>query len=243
MTEIDLRELFLSFQQQLLSRRETQRQIPHAASRGAATESAWQELLSSLLPNRYGVTRAFVIDHEGRPSDQIDLVIHDPQYTPLLFEQDGNVYVTAESVYGVFEVKQRLNAESLRYAADKAASVRRLKRTSARIYHHQGVSDPRDPKPILGGVLAFESEWSPPFGDAFHEVLADCKGDRSLEIGCALQNGAFYVDRTEEPSPRVEISEPDTALAFFCLALLQHLQRLGTVTAIDYAKWRKILER
>ncbi len=38
-----------------------------------------------------------------------------------------------------------------------------------------------------------DSDWKPPLGDAFEKALADFGGDGSLDIGCALRDGAYEV--------------------------------------------------
>ena len=91
------------------------------------------------LPHRYQADRAFVIDSHGECSEQIDVVIYDRQYSPFLYNQANQRYIPAESVYAVLEVKQDLSREHRLYAGGKAASVRRLHRTSAPIPYAEGI--------------------------------------------------------------------------------------------------------
>lgn len=74
--------------------------------------------------------KAIVIDSDGNTSDQIDVVIYDNWYTPFIFTQNGFHYIPAEGVYAVFEVKPNISKEYIKYAGNKIASVRQLKRTS-----------------------------------------------------------------------------------------------------------------
>ena len=60
--------------------------------------------------------------------------------------------VPAEAVYAVFEAKQVLNAENIKAAHEKAASVRKLTQTSAPIIN-AGVQQPGRP-PIRPLVLS-----------------------------------------------------------------------------------------
>jgi len=96
------------------------------------------------LPKRYAADSAIVIDSTGRTSDQMDVVIYDPQYTPTLLDQHDHKYIPAEAVYAVMEVKPTVNKSYLDYAGKKAASVRRLKRTSIPIPHAGGTYHPND---------------------------------------------------------------------------------------------------
>jgi hypothetical protein len=172
-------------------------------------------MLRAVLPQRYGVARAFVVDANQRRSEQLDVVIHDRHFSPLLFEVGGARFIPAEGVYAVLEVKQKINKEQVEYAAKKIASVRRLTRTSAPIPHAGGVYEPRPLPRILGGILALDSDWSPLFGDPLRQVLAARDEDEALDLGCVLRHGGFEVQRSSsspcgcssdskqwQPSPR-----------------------------------------
>ena len=85
-------------------------------------------------------------------------MLFDRQYTPLIFEHQNEIVVPAEAVYALFEAKQEIKAEFVRYAQQKVATVRRLHRTSAPVQTIDGQRTAR-PQPILAGFLAFESHW------------------------------------------------------------------------------------
>jgi hypothetical protein len=113
----------------------------HPDAKGDVGEVNWHAVLDGrhdrggFLPGRYAVSSAFVLDADGETSDQIDLVIHDAHFCPLLFEHAGHRYVPSESVYAVVEVKPELNRDYVLYAAKKTASVRAIRRTSVPIIH------------------------------------------------------------------------------------------------------------
>jgi hypothetical protein len=207
----------------------------HAPTKGDASERVWLDLLQRYLPKRYEAATAHVVDSDGNFSDQIDVVVFDRQYSPFIFIFEGQKIVPAESVYGVFETKQTLNAELVRYAREKCASVRRLHRTSLPIPHAGGMFDAKPLTPILSGVLSFESNWKPPLGEGLENALLAGDDLSCLDIGCVAAHGVFlrvngkYVIRPE--------SKPATALL---LELIARLQELATVPMIDvraYARW------
>lgn len=241
MPRTDLRELFANLQRELQAQLRSGRTLPHPGVQGDTSEGGWIGMLGAQLPSRYQVSRALVVDCEGETSDQIDVVIHDRQYSPLLFHRGGDLLVPAESVYAVLEVKPRLDARTLQYAAKKAASVRRLRRTSGPVPDVRGViTKPKAPLAILAGIVSDGSGWSPPFGDAFRRHLAAHRDERRIDLGCALADGAFnHLDRDGEAA--VETAPAETALVFFFVSLLDRLQRLGTVPAIDYSAYRRVL--
>lgn len=215
--------------------------LPHAPTKGDATELHWTELLETYLPKRYNVRKAHVMDCTGRLSDQIDVVIFDGQYCPLLLEDGDACYVPAESVYAVCEVKQDLSKEWMQYAGRKAASVRLLQRTSAPIVHAGGVYPPKEPPRIYAGLLATKSSWSPPFGEPFQKALRDLDPEQFLDFGCALEHGAWEAQRGDEGNIVTSASSPETALISFFLALLASLQQMGTVPAMDLAAYARAL--
>ena len=206
----------------------------HPDAKGDNAELNWIEMLDGFLPQRYQVARAFVVDVNDDVSDQLDVVIFDRQYSPLLFEHEGGLYIPAESVYGVFEVKQELNKNNVGYAGRKVASVRRLERTSSAITHAGGEYEPVSPKPIIGGLLARRSSWSPPFGDPLRDALDALDADEHLDLGCAPAHGAFACP---EQGENLHTCTTDRALLFFALRLFQRLQQMGTAPAMDIDRW------
>lgn len=216
--------------------------LEHPVAKGNGAEANWLKMLQEHLPHRYQAEAAFVIDAEGYMSEQIDIVLYDRQYTPELYNVDGQKIIPAEGVYAVFEVKQVLDRHNVAYACKKVASVRRLKRTSAPIVHAGGEHEPRHITPILGGILATESGWKLPFGDSFSACLANAAPEARLDLGCVATAGAFEVIY-DESTHQISTSEPDFALASFFMRLLHRLQRIGTVPAIRYTDYLKAFER
>jgi len=241
---VDLRSLFLHLQGQLEARLQSNRAIiGHPGAKGAATEEGWREMLGEYLPNRYCVSKAFVIDADGGQSDEIDLVIYDRQYSPFLFKQDGAIFIPAESVYAVFEVKQSLTGEHVKYAAKKAASVRQLKRTSVTITHAGGTFKPRPPFPILAGLLTLENDRRSSLGKRLATWLEAGPRVGRLDLLCALRHGSAEATYSKENRVDLDVSAPDAALIFFFLRLLEKLQGLGTVPAINLREYGKALAR
>ena len=212
----------------------------HPTAKGDGTELHWLEMLQRRLPARYRAERAFVIDAEGNRSQQIDIVIHDRQFCPVLLDTAGGIHIPAESVYAAIEVKQDLTKGQIEYAGEKVASVRRLRRTSAEFAHATGRSR-TTPKPILGGIVTYESGWSPPLGDAFETALKASPGEERIDLGCALCDGGFEVVYGEDGEPNLSRSGAESSLIFFFLRLLHRLQQVATVPAIDYVQYSDLL--
>jgi hypothetical protein len=208
--------------------------VAHPGARGEAAEEDWLRVLKDHLPHRYQADRAFVIDSQGGCSEQIDIVIYDRQYSPFLFNRANQRYVPAESVYAVLEVKQDLTREHVRYAGEKAASVRRLHRTSAPVPHLEGVARPRNLPAIVAGILTYQSSWTPYFGDPLRQALMELSSDQKLMIGCALLHGAFEASYPSNGGVDLTIADGPRSLVQLLLRLLKQLQALATAPAIDY---------
>ena len=207
----------------------------HPGTKGSASEHVWLELLQNYLPQRYQAATAHVVDSLGQFSDQIDVVIFDRQYSPFIFKFEGQVIVPAESVYGVFEAKQVIDAEQVKYAQDKAESVRKLTRTSLPIPHAGGIFPPKPLPYILAGLMTFESDWNPPMGQPLLNSLIS-EPESRLDLGCVAAHGVFGFDEAGSYSLRPK-GKPATA---FLLELIALLQNSGTVPMIDvraYARW------
>jgi hypothetical protein len=164
-------------------------------------------------------------------------VVSDRQYSPFIFHYHGQTIIPAESVYAVFEAKQAINAAQVTYAQKKVASVRRLHRTGLPIPHAGGTYPPKPLIPILGGILTFESDWSPAFGQSLDDALAADGGDGRLDLGCIAGHGYFTRSAATGAYETFPGGKPATAFLF---KLIAHLQFSGTVPMIDvqaYAKW------
>ena len=209
----------------------------HSVSKGDASERVWRKLLKNYLPRRYKVVRGQVIDSCGEASEQIDVIVFDQQYTPFVFKHEGQVFVPAESVYAVFEVKQAINAAHVRAAQEKAASVRRLHRTSLPIIHAGGIYQPKPLLRIYAGILAFGSEWKTPLSmSPLKNVLFNCSDKDFLDLGCVAERGNFHPDG----SGGHMICDSEKAVTKFLFKLIAVLQLSGTVPMIDiekYAQW------
>jgi len=209
----------------------------HDATLGENCEQHWISLLKKYLPARYGVAKAFVVDSKGRTSDAIDVVIFDPQYTPALFGHDRVQYLPREAVYAVFEAKPTVNKQYLGYAGDKAESVQQLYCTSAPIVNTGKTFPPRDTFPVLTGLLALNASWSDGLlGKSFPKNLPT-NNQKRLDFILTAESGFYDGHICNEPM----IASGEGSLMRGLFRLLQALQQLGTVPAIDWSVYEKIL--
>ena len=227
-----LREAFATEQECLVPKLRSSDRITHAGDRGEVNEQHFIDFLRKYLPNRYTVDKAIVLDSEGDVSDSIDVVVFDRQYTPTLLDNDKHRYVPAEAVYAIFECKPKIDKGYLEYAADKAASVRRLKRTSVDIYTASGRIPAKQHFEIVAGVLAITVDWAEGFDSAaFRSVHAQLGSNRMIDCGFAAEGASFDIFAG---AGAYAFGPADNALAFFAFRLLGKLQSLATVPAVDW---------
>lgn len=238
MTEWSLSTLLSTLHDDIQQRLSRVRQsFGHPGTKGDASEHVWISMLETYLPKRYQVAKAHVVDSLGNFSQQIDVVVFDRQYSPFIFTYENETIVPAESVYAVFEAKQTADASLVSYAQSKVASVRRLHRTSLPIPYAKGVYPAKPLIPILGGLLTFESDWSPPLGSSLEKALTADSGNGKLDIGCVASHGHFFFDQAATSYKFVNETKPATAFLF---KLISQLQFSGTVPMIDieaYSRW------
>jgi hypothetical protein len=265
MNKINIAELFKGLQNQMLAQLNTNRDfVFHPGTKGDSLENVWIDWLKKYLPNRYCIDKAIVIDCEGNLSHQLDLVIYDQQYTPFVLSQNGINYIPAEGVYAVFEVKPDLRGNVdgdnfFEYAGKKIESVRRLKRTSVKIINAGRENDARPLTKIIGGLLASTNSYTRKNDKTIEKHLEKLKGLQTIEIGCAVDYGSFYVNYSGEEDlnnpnfeerinqyyakrkyEKVTFSDADSSLITFFLQLTRYLQQsVGTVAAIDLNAYAK----
>ncbi len=238
---VDLYQVFLRVQEEMLASLATSKVFYHSTACGNATERHWIELFNRYLPQRYCASNAFVIDADGRRSGQIDIAIYDRFYSPRLFHDESQPYIPAESVYAVFEVKQAFSALVIRDAAAKAASVRRLRRTSVPIPSAGPPYPAKQPFPILAGILALDAPQEDRGAACVKAMLRNLGPDERLDIGCSLGRWAFEVSAAGGADTSLQLSQREEALIFFMLRLIQRLQQMGPASAIDYAAYAHCL--
>ena len=111
--------------------------------------------------------------------------------------------------------------------------MRRLERTCVPIRHAGGEFPPKTLFPILAGIVAASAEWADGCASpSFREAISSLKDDRSLDFGIALSDRAFQVSNGS-----IALSQGPGSLAVFLFGLLDRLQSLGTVPAVDWNKY------
>lgn len=251
---VDLSELYKGIQNEMMASLELNSILSHPTIKGDYTENNWVDFFRTYLPKRYKVDSGIVIDSKGYKSEQIDIIIYDTQYSYFVFREVHNsketLYIPAESVYAVFEVKQQLK-NKFKDAGKKAASVRSLFRTSAPIKHAGGYYEPKELHEIVAGLIATKSGWKEPSKqDNVIKNVINNLNKRSylerLDLVCSIdscsfsvKNNTFIKDYNSNEKYDIEFCKPEHTLIYLLLSLFQKLQDIGTVPAIIITEYMK----
>ncbi len=231
-----LAALFADFHAKIQSELATARKLGHPTDKGDASEQVWIDVLTRYLPRRYEARKGFVVDSQGVFSHQIDIIVHDRQHSPFVFTFKGTDVVPAESVYAVFEAKQELTADHIRYAGEKAASVRRLHRNSLSAETIDGPSRAKPLHHILAGILTLSAGWRPPLGDTLAGHLRRDAADELLDIGCIADAGWFT-----RKVDQFELNTVDKPATRFLFELIAQLQAIGTAPMLDIRAYANMI--
>ena len=102
--------------------------VPHPGEKGSEIENKIREVLTSILPEKIGVSSGFVIDSDGNESKQMDIILYDKMNTPKIRSGDNGEIFPVELTYFCGEVKSILDSQALEDSFEKCLSYKRLQR-------------------------------------------------------------------------------------------------------------------
>lgn len=105
---------------------------------GLGVEDIIREEIRQLLPTRYSVTAGVVNDRNGKTAGDIDLVIFNSHWFPLVkagaTPESRRAHLPIDGAYAVCEVKQSLDCDVLDEAMEKLVMCHRLYRSQTYAY-------------------------------------------------------------------------------------------------------------
>lgn len=224
----------------------------HHVDRGTFREAVIQDFLRPFLPERYGLISGEVFDAYGDVSGQMDIVIHDASFSPVLFKNKGNALLPAEGVFGVIEVKTNLDSQKLEQGLNTCASLKRLRREpSTSLDLLPGVSlelgpglgqsgEARAKNPFIGAIFAYRGIAPETIGAALNARLKSSLVDKRLlpDLVVLAEPGVLFLRacnrdgtaRVCEPSVEqthwIRMDLGEDALSMFFVALNLFLSRI-----------------
>jgi hypothetical protein len=134
--------------------------MSHYGTAGTETENLLNKFLNNHLPRRFAATTGFAIDTEDNISHQCDTLIYDAENSPV-YRAGENLQaqiLPSDSIAAVIEIKSNLNKKELQDAAEKIASVKKLKRSPISNQDQQVNFSNRISIAGLGVVFAYTSD-------------------------------------------------------------------------------------
>jgi len=137
--------------------------VSHRGGKGADREEIVRKFVRNCLPRQTEVAgRGEIITADEQVSPECDLMVIDATAPPLMDEREHRI-VPAELVYGVVEVKSRLDGRELLDACKKIKAVKSLPKTAyappadgnQRLYSYYGQIHAHTP--TAGLIFAFDS--------------------------------------------------------------------------------------
>ncbi len=249
MEKVNIKDLFNKKQMKMLAEFGLVDELGHPVQKGDATEQEWIDWFNEYLPKRYKAESGRVIDYDGNLSDQIDIIIYDTHFSPIVFQVKNEKYFSAESVYAVFEVKQKLNKEFIEYASAKIESVRKLKRTNGQIRTINGYANGHSLFDIIGGLLTLRSGWTNETTlTNIEKHVKELTQQNDIDFICCLGVVACEIIYGEVPKfegkPVFDLREltihsndENGTLIYTYFKLLRMLQKCGNCPAIEFDKY------
>ncbi|KOV82191.1 hypothetical protein ADL01_10695 [Streptomyces sp. NRRL WC-3618] len=256
MPENTLGEIFQSASDRLRADFLSSGGFVHRGEKGGARERLLVDFISKYLP---GHVQAFhsgeVITVDGRVSSQCDILICD-RSTPPLLDMESYRIVPSECVYGVIEVKSKLDSKELIDACEKLRRVKQLPKsafypqmfqTQYRMYGREYTY-----LPTAGIIFAFDGIDMAKLGDQLAEWCRDKPLDERPDSVWVMGKGYFtWVDESPHPQVAVqessnfalmELPEVGEVLFPFTLYLSMHFAaaRMDPLKLIDYASQTSI---
>lgn len=118
---------------------------------GDQGEENWAELLREWLPSYYHVvTKGRILNHDGKMSGQVDLLVLHPSYPKKLL---GKKHYLAGGVVAAFECKTTLRANHIAKAMANSKIIKGFEQTSGSPYRELN-------SPIFYGLLSHAHDWN-----------------------------------------------------------------------------------
>jgi hypothetical protein len=128
---VDLQALLASVAERMNAGFTRTAQIKHSGSKGRVREALLVgDFLRDYLPASVRVSPwAEIVAADGSVSPECDIVVFDRNTPPLVDEREYRV-IPSECLYGVVEVKSRLDTKELSDAVERITAVKRLPKTA-----------------------------------------------------------------------------------------------------------------
>jgi hypothetical protein len=191
------------------------RQTQHRGSRGTEREEIFKRFLDLYVPRRMEVAHnAEIITAAGDASPQCDIAIID-EAAPMLQDLESHRIIPAECVYGVIEVKSRLDGKQIIEACNNIRDIKSLSRSahSQDPLHWVVIGNKHFPiVPIFGWIFAYDSIDLKNLGGKLAEWCEENPPGMHPDGIWILDKGMFIWTPVDSKRPLARVIESDSRM-------------------------------
>ena len=173
--------------------------MKHHGTAGSETEGILNKFLNDHLPRRFAAASGFAIDTEDQISQQIDTLVYDAENNPVYRAGENFLaqILPSDSIAAAIEIKANLNKKQLKDAAQKIASVKKLKRSPVSNLDQQVNFSKAISVNCLGIVFAYTSSTGlEALANNLQEMNQSIPREQRIDLVVVLDKGIItYVPR------------------------------------------------
>ena len=200
---MDLKEIFGRISKTINSEYQLTQLGRHRGMKGTKREKILRNFLRDSLPQQYSLGDGEIFDSQGNVSNQVDIIICNSSM-PVFKYSRYLLFYPIESVFGICEVKTKLDKEKLKEAILNIQSVKKMNlekpsifqgKFREKIYGAIFAYDSSDPTIIKGNIKELYNELKIPMNERVDLI---CVLNKFIAIGNPKEQG-FDVQEKADP--------------------------------------------
>jgi len=175
---------------------EATKQIGHRGAKGTVRETLIvEEFLCKYLPKKIEIMGGEIVSTDGQRSNQTDIVFFDHLNCPVFYDKKDYKIIPIEMVYGVMEVKSKLDSTELEDAFMKINKIKKMPKLAfepqaGTVVNTSTIYDKEwNYFPTTGFVFAYDSIALPTLRDKLTEIQKSEPNFAKIDIVCILNKG------------------------------------------------------
>ncbi|MBU0568469.1 hypothetical protein KJ693_11150 [bacterium] len=234
---MDLERIFRGIKDKMLiDFNDISSQVTHRGSKGKIREQEIiKEYLKKYLPGNIGIANGECISTDGQVSPECDIILYEKNTTPYLVYKDGYQVFPIECVYGVIEIKSKIDKAQLKDSIDKLKKIKSMPKTAYDVQKGPVIQSTTlygkkwEYFPTIGMILSFDSLKIETLKEHFIDMQQDFSYENQVDSLWVLNQG-MIIHRNDNGT--IELSPgPNTAPKIIksenpLLLLTVHLQTL-----------------
>jgi len=188
----------------LIDFNEISAEISHRGAKGSVRETeVIKEYLEKYLPGNIGVANGECISTDGQVSNECDIILFEKNTTPYLVHKEGYQIFPIECVYGVIEVKSKLDKQQLTDSLKKIVKIKSMPKLAYEKQKGPVVNSTTlygkewDYFPMIGMIFSFDSINLQTIKNYYIEELSRESIEKHIESIWVLNQGMIVHQNTD----------------------------------------------